>query len=137
MSTVNLEAMHVELLSAEERNSQNPDTFPIPSRSVRESLAPGQIVKLMFSYSGDPGDVSVERMWVIVESRGEDGGYVGVLDNDPYGIPDLAAGMHLAFTAEHVIGVHEEEPQLSLASVETKEPASWIKRKIARILRQG
>lgn len=106
--TVDLEAMHVELLSAEERNAQHPETFPIPSRAARESLEPGEIVKLLFCYTGDPEEDFVERMWVIVESRDKHGRYVGVLDNDPIDIPDLEAGMALPFTAEHIIDIDEE-----------------------------
>lgn len=66
--TVDLEAMHVELLSAVERNAQHPETFPIPSRAARESVEPGEIVKLLFCYTGDPEedfcgtDVGVRRI---------------------------------------------------------------------------
>jgi hypothetical protein len=37
-----------ELVSAEDRNAAHPQTFPIPARERRESLAPGDGAKLVF-----------------------------------------------------------------------------------------
>jgi hypothetical protein len=68
------------LLDAVEQNAAHPRSFFIPSAEVREGLAPGDRVKLVFVERRDDGG---ERMWVTVTERTSDGGYVGRLDNDP------------------------------------------------------
>ena len=84
----------------------------MPPREERESLRPGDIVKLMFRMvlrDPDSGaqQEKVERMWVGVTGR--DGpGYVGALDNDPYCTKDLAAGAEIRFEPRHVIRIYEE-----------------------------
>jgi hypothetical protein len=73
-----------ELVSAEDRNAGHPETFQIPSREKRESLAPGDGAKLLFDIEtrehGRIVDRGVDRMWVIVKARTEHG-YIGVLGN--------------------------------------------------------
>ena len=90
---------------AEEQHRAHPRSFFIPSRAERESLAPGRDVRLMF-IRRDPaaGEPSGERMWLEVESAGE-GGYVGILKNQPAFIEDLAAHDQVAFAPHHVIAV--------------------------------
>src|SRR5262249_48669827 len=74
------------LISAEDLNASHPDTFQIPEREKRESLAPGDAAKLLFDIEtreeGRVVDRGVDRMWVIVKGRTE-GAFIGVLDNDP------------------------------------------------------
>jgi hypothetical protein len=59
-----------ELISAEDRNVAAPETFHIPAREKRESLAPGDAAKLLFDIEtreeGRVVDRGVDRMWVIV-----------------------------------------------------------------------
>ena len=95
------------LMSAEDRQAQHPDTFHIPSREKRESLARGDAAKLLFDIETREGarviDRGVDRMWVIVKGRrGDD--YLGVLDSDP-GIAEglnLRPGQLISFRPEHV-----------------------------------
>ena len=96
-----------ELISAEDRNANHPDTFQIPARAKRESLAPGDAAKLLFDIEtrkdGRVVDRGVDRMWVIVKNR-TDGGYIGVLDNNP-GIAEnlrLREGDYISFGPEHI-----------------------------------
>lgn len=91
----------------EELHRLNPDTFWIPERAERDSLLPGQLVKLIFRLSVD-GEEHVERMWVQIRSRSGDG-YVGVLDNDPYCTNELRAGAEVRFVEAHVIQVHRDD----------------------------
>jgi hypothetical protein len=107
--TYTLERDGWRLLSGEEHNARHPEPFPIPSRKERESLVPGDGVKLMFDIETREGgllvDRGVDRMWVIVKRRtGE--AYVGVLDNDP-GRDELplGPGLPLKFGPEHVIAI--------------------------------
>jgi hypothetical protein len=96
-----------ELVSAEDRNSAHPRTFPIPTREQREKLAPGDGVKLLFDIENrENGRVigrGMEKMWVIVKARSE-GEYSGVLDNDPVTAknPQLRKGDVITFGPEHV-----------------------------------
>jgi len=104
-----------ELDDGEAVHREAPDTFWIPPRDRRESLRPGEIVKLMFRMllrDTETGkeEVHVERMWVdVVESR--PGGYRGVLDNDPYCTKELASGAEVEFEPRHVIQIYEERPK--------------------------
>jgi uncharacterized protein YegJ (DUF2314 family) len=92
----------------EERHRDAPETFWIPTETVRNSLKPGQIVKLIFRIEvGD--EVHVERMWVQVKERTPEG-YLGELDNDPYCTTDLRAGEPVRFEPRHVINIEEEAP---------------------------
>lgn len=81
------------LVSAEERNLQNPETFEIPSLDLRASLSPGSAVKLLFEIEtyvdGALSDRGVDRMWVIVTTD-LNGGYQGFLDSTPGSAEGLA-----------------------------------------------
>ena len=96
-----------KLVSAEDRNAEHPNTFQIPARDKRESLAPGDAAKLLFDIeSREEGrvlDRGVDRMWVIVKTRTERG-YIGVLDNDPGTAENLRLreGDSITFGPEHV-----------------------------------
>jgi len=102
-----------ELESAEARHAQNPDTFWIPDRALRDSLRVGQLVQLLFQIQAqdDDGnaDVNVERMWVEIDGRVESL-YVGSLRNQPASI-EAGQGLdfksRIAFRAEHVIDIRD------------------------------
>ena len=99
-----------ELISAEDRNAANPETFPIPEREKRESLAPGDGAKLLFDIEtreqGRVLDRGVDRMWVIVKARTERG-YIGVLDSDPGTAENLRLrqGDSITFGPEHIAAI--------------------------------
>jgi hypothetical protein len=100
------------LVSAEKQNTAYPKTFAIPDRRMRESLRPGDAAKLLFDIEtrtqGRVVDRGVDRMWVIVR-RHEDGGYLGVLDNDPGQAEGLSlhAGMEIHFGPEHIADIEQ------------------------------
>jgi hypothetical protein len=89
------------LANAERRNVENPDDFLIPSQAERNSLVPGDIVKLVFRFT-PPTDVSAERMWVQVQAV-EGQQYVGQLTNEPRHIVGLDPGSTIRFGPQHVI----------------------------------
>ncbi|OYU14047.1 MAG: hypothetical protein CFE37_13025 [Alphaproteobacteria bacterium PA4] len=88
---------------------ESPETFWLPELTERQSLQPGDLVKLIFRISVDNEEqpVAVERMWVIVrEQVGEH--YLGILDNDPYAIKEndeFGSGIELPFLPRHVIDI--------------------------------
>jgi uncharacterized protein YegJ (DUF2314 family) len=100
-----------ELDDGEAINREAPDTFFIPPKDVRQSLAVGQTVKLVFriSVEDEEGGRSqeVERMWVVVEKCLTDGQYVGALNNDPYCTDGIQAGMQVIFEPRHIIQIYE------------------------------
>lgn len=97
--------MRWRLLNGEARNAESPDTFEIPGLAERQSLRPGQHVKLMFEFA-TPDGPKVERMWVKVE-QALLGGYRGVLDNKPLHDGSLKLGAKVEFRPEHVISIHD------------------------------
>ncbi|KHN90087.1 DUF2314 domain-containing protein [Pectobacterium actinidiae] len=101
------ETDHYELDDGEALNREHPDSFWIPDKAVRESLVPGDFVKLIFRMEETAGadDLSVERMWVNVTKKHETL-YEGVLDNDPKGSDCVQCGQSVTFHARHVIGIY-------------------------------
>jgi uncharacterized protein YegJ (DUF2314 family) len=95
------------LEDGEERHRQDPDTFQIPPKEMREKLRPNQIVKLMFNISAD-GDTQVERMWVIVKSK-DDKGYIGELNNQPATTDKMRPGLKVRFQPRHVISIYPKK----------------------------
>jgi uncharacterized protein YegJ (DUF2314 family) len=99
-----------ELISAEDRTVGHPETFQIPAREKRESLAPGDAAKLLFDIEtreeGRVVDRGVDRMWVIVKARTERG-YIGVLDSDPGAAENLRLreGDSVTFGPEHIADI--------------------------------
>jgi hypothetical protein len=99
-----------ELVSAEERAAAAPDTFQIPPRAIRESLSPGDAAKLLFDIEtredGRVVDRGVDRMWVIVKAK-TDEGYIGALDNNPGAAENLQLHERdlVVFGPEHVAGI--------------------------------
>lgn len=96
------------LVSAEARQNEYPDSFPIPDRIERENLTTGDAAKLLFDIETREGqrvvDRGVDRLWVIVKRR-VGYHYIGVLDSDPGVSPGLTLGpgTEVFFGPEHII----------------------------------
>jgi uncharacterized protein YegJ (DUF2314 family) len=85
-----------------ERNRLHPDTFEIPSALERETLKPGDHVKLSFLV--DDPEYGGERMWVeVAKVKGQ--AYVGTLINQPLFIEDLEWRQEIKFAPCHVIEI--------------------------------
>lgn len=89
------------LLDAEAEHRRSPRTFSIPRRVVRESLVPGDLVKLLFVVDPRTSSGSVERLWVEVIEASADG-YVGRLDNRPDHVTGIREGEPVTFGPRHV-----------------------------------
>jgi hypothetical protein len=94
----------------EAAHAESPETFWIPPQEARETLDPGDLVKIRFyirapNASGELVDHG-ERMWVKVKEHAGDW-YRGELDNDPYCTDAIRAGMELWFHPRHVIAIDE------------------------------
>jgi hypothetical protein len=89
-------------------NRQHPDTFEIPDQEERQAVAPGAVVKLMFTIDDIWGRHKWgERMWVEVVAV-EKRHLVGKLLNQPLGIPRLGHGDQVKFRREHIIDIDWE-----------------------------
>jgi hypothetical protein len=99
-------AVTFRLDSGVEAHAEFSETFDIPSASDRESLGEGDFAKLIFRFT-DGNREFVERMWVRVKAVGPNG-YVGTLDNDPYGTDEFQAGTRVEFGPEHVIQIQRD-----------------------------
>jgi uncharacterized protein YegJ (DUF2314 family) len=77
--------------------------FEIPPREDRDSLRPGDYVKVIFETAlpGRPG----ERMWLLVDGRTADGDYVGTLTNRPVIVTGVEQGDSVEFGVENVIDI--------------------------------
>lgn len=87
-----------------------PDIDP-PDQDIRENLAVGQYVKLVFRFAAedsDRQDNECERMWVVVTDQDDDGHYHGTLDNDPHH-DAIECGDSLVFHPLHVAEIYDDE----------------------------
>jgi hypothetical protein len=91
-----------ELDNIEARNAAHPKTFWIPDRVDRENLVAGDSAKLVFLDTKIAG--LGERMWVEVDGRADDGGYVGRLNNEPVYMR-LHVDDMVRFGPEHVLEI--------------------------------
>ena len=98
--------MKYTLDSGVDAQAESPETFHLPSANDRRSLGRGDFAKLIFRFS-DSNREFVERMWVRVEAVGPEG-YVGILDNNPYGMVEVRAGARVKFIADHVIQIQRD-----------------------------
>lgn len=101
------------LRSGEESHTAHPNTFALPSRSLRENLARRQQVKVIFDFEGveEDGTVTVqgERMRLVVSEKVRDR-YLGLLLDqpqlfEPEDYPYLRPAVEVPFEAQHVIEV--------------------------------
>lgn len=91
------------LIDAKEMNREHPTTFFIPEQAEIEGIKEGSLVKLAFQDEW----FSAERMWVTVTKVDRDK-FTGVLDNEPYDIPNLSLGDEVTFEARHIYEVWED-----------------------------
>lgn len=126
------------LVSGEERHRASPETFEIPTLSERNSLSPGQGVKLIFEIEAEEEDgtisTSTERMWVIVASCVEDG-YIGILESEPCSIPNdgqfyLCRGAEIPFLPEHVVALSTPPPEYAAERLAAKPSRHWMQHDI-------
>ena len=100
-----------ELEDGEARHAEAPTSFEIPSVSERQTLRPGQIVKLIFRIALSDGDDSpsegTERMWVKIDGR-LGPFYFGTLDNDARCTDEFRSGLKVSFEPRHVIQIWRE-----------------------------
>ena len=123
-----------ELLSAEERHRESPDTFWIPDRDARESLHPGQAAQLIFeieleSDDGTP-EIMGERMWVLVRER-QGSHYLGILLNQPVSFDPaddlyLCKGAEIPFGPEHIIQVDDPPEDFVEAQLSALPTRTWV-----------
>ena len=76
---------------------------PIPGKAEKDSLKPGDSVKLKFMIE-EEGEMEVERMWIRVKGE-KDGLYFGELDNEPFGSTELIEGQTVWFHANHIFEI--------------------------------
>jgi hypothetical protein len=91
--------------------SQYRDDVNPPGEQIRENLAVGTYVKLLFRFApedADRQDREVERMWVLVTELDEDDYYLGTLANDPVHDQVLSCGDLIHFHPLHVMEVLAE-----------------------------
>lgn len=75
---------------------------PIPTKSQRQNLKTGDLVKLKFVIDED-GEATIERIWVKVTGE-KDGLFSGELDNDPFS-EILKPGQLIWFHPNHVFQI--------------------------------
>jgi hypothetical protein len=99
-----------QLVDVTKISEKAPYTYYIPSRLVLDKLKERDHVKLTFScdVENDKG-WSAERMWVLVAERNGEK-FKGILDNDPYYIPDIKAGDELEFDVCNILQTSLEDP---------------------------
>jgi hypothetical protein len=92
--------------------SQYRDDVNPPAAKIRENLAVGTYVKLLFRFAAENADRldgEVERMWVRLTALDEDDYYIGTLENDPLHGDVLSCGDSIHFHPLHVMEVLKED----------------------------
>jgi hypothetical protein len=93
-----------KLRNAEQQHKRHAETFYIPSRLLRQFIAPGNYAKVIFEY--DNPDLPAERMWVEVKEQDPvTGEYVGLLTNQPFPEAPVDEGDEIRFKPKHVIDI--------------------------------
>lgn len=86
------------LVDGHDMAARYPATFQIPSGEDIEKLGKGSLVKMIFN--------GQEKMWVKVTKRVGDE-WEGVLDNEPFGIPNLHLGDKVKFHTRNITSYWE------------------------------
>lgn len=81
-----------------------PYTFYLPCENELLSVAPGDIVKIIFESIPPSPEWGAERMWVIVTKVDGDN-LTGTLDNEPADMPQLKHGDIVQFQRGHIIDI--------------------------------
>jgi len=101
------------LVNADPIAAANPYTFYKPAREVIRRTVPGEVVRLIFQFTGeDPDAPNAERMWVLVDEVGPDDSFKGRLKNQPEYITDLKLDDPIEFNACHVINTEYDDNDL-------------------------
>jgi hypothetical protein len=112
---------------AEAKNAESPSSFFIPPAVKRNSLVPGDKVKLLFAFEPTPEGRNGERMWVEVTSvRGDT--YVGRLLNQPQHIETLTPGSEIEFAPHHVAGYDWDPAELGYDASQH----AWVSKDVVR-----
>jgi hypothetical protein len=83
-------------------------TYSIPRSDERDSLRPGQLVKLVFLAEEEAQEgARAERMWVEVQGKMA-GEYIGTLQNRPRYLKYVKQGEHVVFKSNHVCAIYVE-----------------------------
>lgn len=112
-----------------DKQRQSPRHYPIPPSAERESLQPGDLVKLVFVAGDD-----AERMWVEVD-RVDGADFVGFLANQPKLIA-LQAGDEVRFQARHVAAIVFEpidDSTLVIVSRRVVDEDAWPERLVRQL----
>lgn len=87
---------------AEAKNRLFPNTFPIPSKEMRQNLVVGDLAKCTFRWRDERHPT--ERMWVLVTKVVKKGVYEGTLNNTPFSRL-LELHTPVSFEAKHILQI--------------------------------
>lgn len=104
--------------------AEAPYTYYLPPPDFLASVSSGDIVKIIFESVPISQKYGAERMWVIVQERKGDE-LVGILDNDPYDIPQLKSGKRIAFKISDIIDIDWNNDALQERGLERTPKRSY------------
>jgi len=104
---------HYTLLDAEAQHAETPDTFAIPNQLDRDTLRPGDMVKICFQGLDHETGCEGERIWVEVTGTSPDG-YTGTLANDPFYLR-LEYGQPVEFTSANILCIQRADGDAMIA----------------------
>ena len=93
--------MKLEFIDGCEMHAKHPDTFHIPSKSAKETLAPGDYVKIGVKVS-ELG-ITDERIWVKIDTI-DDNTLTGTWGNQPE-LFDAELGDPVTFEKRHILSI--------------------------------
>jgi hypothetical protein len=111
-----------------------PYTYYLPPQDFLDALAAGDIVKIIIQSIPPSRKYDSERMWVIVTERDGEA-FTGVLDNQPFDIPQLTPGDLIPFSRQDIIDIDWDEDALEERSLKAeKKREYWERCKVESVI---
>src|SRR4051794_28788985 len=102
----------ITLVNGEKMNRQHPDTFKVPLKALKQTLRPGDSVKVGIEMAHSMSGFGSERVWVRITEAGYPR-FSGIIDSVGLFTEDhgLVYGGELSFEARHILDIERRDEQ--------------------------
>jgi hypothetical protein len=111
--------MEWELIDAQQRAAEHPDTFKVPSAAELGKITAGSVVKIGVEFSPLSNGCNGERFWVRARRVGDTILHGVVLDDLVFHLDNLGIGSYVNFERRNVMAIWTDLPE---GEVEMRAP---------------